>query len=327
MVTSLRAETTLHFAAADLAARHPPAFTDANKLVVHARAAAGPAPAGAVAFSRWRAPALDAWSSRALVNLEVVPGFFRYAEGDTSSERHWHVNFANYDVFSCYAGPLLAQDELQVLEHPGLASVRLAARAGGHSTLCTDDGEPYPILVSGVERRIAFRTAPSPSAPGGLYGNQFARAPTHQVLEATTVLAPPSISNILAIEAPAYGTGAYSADTIRFILRTAAAGFRAAVLEPTLVRQLSPARTVIHTGFWGCGAYGGNRVLMTLLQLLAAELAGVERLVYYAADQAGVRQVEEAVARHAALPRDAAAEALVPAIVAMGYRWGVSNGT
>jgi hypothetical protein len=26
---------------------------------------------------------------------------------------------------------------------------------------------------------------------------------------------------------------------------------------------------IFHTGFWDCGAYGGNRVLMALLQLLA----------------------------------------------------------
>lgn len=40
-----------------------------------------------------------------------------------------------------------------------------------------------------------------------------------------------------------------------------------------------------------------------------------------------VREVEEARARHAALPGDAEPEALVRAIAAMGFRWGDGNGT
>ncbi|MEX1263094.1 MAG: hypothetical protein WEE66_04010 [Actinomycetota bacterium] len=31
-------------------------------------------------------------------------------------------------------------------------------------------------------------------------------------------------------------------------------------------------------GFWGCGAFGGDRLLMTTLQSLAAEMAGIHRL-------------------------------------------------
>lgn len=323
----MKPDATLQCDAADLSLLHPPAFVDSNKRAVHAMAVDGPSPKGRVAFSRWRAPALDAWARREPVPLEVVPGFFTYAIPDTDTERHWHVNFANYDVFSCYAGPLLAQDEMQVLEHPALASIRLAAISGGLSTLCTDGREPFPILVSGVERRIALDTAPSANAPSGLYGNHFARAPVQRVTAAARPLSPPTLSNILAIEAPSYGRGAYTANTIRLILRTAAAGFRAALLEPVQVRQLPEARSVIHTGFWGCGAYGGNRVLMALLQLVAAELAGVEQLVFCAADANGVSEVEEARSRYVALSRDAAPEALVPAIAAMEYRWGVGNGT
>ena len=32
---------------------------------------------------------------------------------------------------------------------------------------------------------------------------------------------------------------------------------------------LVPQAAKVRTGFWGCGAFGGNRTLMTLLQLLA----------------------------------------------------------
>ena len=46
---------------------------------------------------------------------------------------------------------------------------------------------------------------------------------------------------------------------------TLIAGFRAAVLES------DGNAVVVHTGFCGCGAFGGHRVLMAMLQLVAAE--------------------------------------------------------
>jgi hypothetical protein len=47
---------------------------------------------------------------------------------------------------------------------------------------------------------------------------------------------------------------------IEFVLATAFTGFSAARLESA---RLNPSPVVaIHTGFWGCGAFGGNRVLM-----------------------------------------------------------------
>lgn len=49
---------------------------------------------------------------------------------------------------------------------------------------------------------------------------------------------------------------------------------------------------MIHTGWWGCGAFGGNRRLMAILQFAAAQLAGVDAVVFHrgsddAADEAG----------------------------------------
>lgn len=277
--------------------------------------------------SRWRAPAASAWQRRRPAAVEVVPGFFRYELPSGRGEHHWHVNFANYDLFSAYGTQLLAQDELQVLEHPALASVRHALQASGASTLCTDDDEPWPILVSGVERRVALDTARSPAAPYGLYGNLFASAPTDVVQAATRKLDPPTISNILAIEAPAYGTGPYDAATIARVFRTAAGGFAAAAHEPEVTGRAGHGSTVIHTGFWGCGAYGGDRELMCLMQLLAAEVAGIERLVFYAADDAGRAVARQAMQVYGQLPARADVGEVIRDIAGRGYRWGVSNGT
>ena len=76
------------------------------------------------------------------------------------------------------------------------------------------------------------------------------------------------------------------------MLHTAFSGFTAARVESNRI-QPGYWQTVIHTGFWGCGAFGGNRVLMTMLQSLAADLAGVE-MIFWAFDDQGVDLVRKA---------------------------------
>ena len=44
---------------------------------------------------------------------------------------------------------------------------------------------------------------------------------------------------------------------------------------------------IIHTGFWRCGTYGGDRVLMALLQILSAHLSQVNCLVFHRSDAIG----------------------------------------
>jgi hypothetical protein len=66
------------------------------------------------------------------------------------------------------------------------------------------------------------------------------------------------------------------------------------------------------TGFWGCGAFGGNRTVMTALQLLAARKAGVARVRFFTVRPEGLADFE----RGAAAPL----EALVR------EPWGVSDG-
>jgi hypothetical protein len=239
------------------------------------------------------------------------------------------VNFAMSDCFGAYAGPLLAQDELQVLEHPALGSLREAATAQGFSLLCVEDERPTPVLVSGVERRGHLDTRPAPERPSGLYGNHFAEAPESAVRGALSRIEPPTMSSILAIEAPAYGSGTYARKEIALILSTALSGYRAAVLETLRAakQHRSQARTVIHTGFWGGGAYGGNRELMALLQLVAAELTQVDELVFYSVDDAGAETFAAARKRYDTLPADATVEDVIDHVSSLAYEWGESNGT
>ena len=82
------------------------------------------------------------------------------------------------------------------------------------------------------------------------------------------------------MEAPSSGRGRYTREQIEFVLSTAITGFSAAVSESR--ERVSPdVETAVHTGFWGCGAYGGNRVLMSCLQLIAACGSGLNTLVFH----------------------------------------------
>ncbi len=236
----------------------------------------------------------------------------------------WHVNFADPSLFVAYGGSLFAQDEMQVAEHPSLGALREALRSRKWPAKTAENGRPTPVLVRSVERRCRVATDRN-AAEGrarGLYGHAFSAAPMDAVRRATTPIEPPTITNLIAIAAPAGGYGRYTPRQIELILTTAFTGFRAAVMES------AGALVAVHTGFWGCGAFGGNRVLMTTLQLLAAEMAGVERLVFHTCDPAGRAALDTAMQRvRSELPAlSIETSALVQQLFAMGFSWGVSDG-
>ena len=125
--------------------------------------------------------------------------------------------------------------------------------------------------------------------------------------------------------APYGGRGRYQREQIGLAISTAYSGFRAAVLESR--RTAGPdALVAIHSGFWGCGAFGGNRVMMTLVQLLAADMAGVARLVLHVGDPGGRTSVERALALAPDLATATSATELIARIEALGLVWGVSDG-
>ncbi len=317
------------FDAAALDRDHPPVFKHAHKRLVYARAMASGPPRGTIDYARFDEPPLPAELPTDVPRVEVREDVFGYGpEGDGAVP--WYLNFAHTVLFVAYGGPLLAQDELQVLEHPALGSIREALKGNndpGLRPVTRDAGRATPVLLSGVERRCALATDPDASAgrPLGLYGNQFGRARTEAVLGALRVLDPPTRSNLVAMEAPPGGAGPYTRSQIEGVLRTAHAGFAAVRAE---TERLAPgARAVLHTGHWGTGAYGGDRVLMALVQLVAARLAGLESVVFHTVSPDGSPPVHAARDRLVTLggagrPTDD----VLDAIVAMGFVWGQSDG-
>ena len=320
------------FEAAALVAAHPPRFTHPNKRLVHGLAVRPNAPPGGVlVYSRWRAMPLPEVVPATVPTYEMREDVFGY-EPAAAGASAWTMNFADPHLFVAYGGALLAQDELQVLEHPALGSLCEALRASKDPRLqpvTVEEGVSTPVLVRGVERRCALATDPDPfeGRPLGLYGNRFARANEDAVRRAVTVLEPPTISNILAMSAPPGGRGRYTEAEVRDILVTAYTGFRAARLDAELA--VGSTTIVVSTGHWGTGAFGGDKVLMAVLQMIAARLAGVGALVYHTVDATGSEPYQEAKRRvDALLPEGAAPRVadLVQGVHAMGFSWGVSDG-
>ena len=220
-----------------LVAEFPPRFTNSNKQVVH-RIACPPdsTHSGQVVFSRWakmslpHAPDPDG----ARTKFESRQDFFAYEpspEGSATVE--WYLNFSHSDLFCAYGGRLFAQDEMQVAEHPALGSLREALLPSDIHPLTVENGQPTPALIKGVERRcrVATDRNAEQGRPNGLYGNNFAAASAEAIAKATQAIVPPTISNVLAMEAPTGGRGRYGLQDIEYILGTAFTGFAAARFE------------------------------------------------------------------------------------------------
>jgi hypothetical protein len=306
----------LSFDADRLFREHPPVLRHPNKIaVLEIACPPGSRLRGSIEVTRW--PAVEgALPQRSReFHATVTPGFYDYAPiGEPEPCLEWHVNFADPELFVAYGTGLFAQDEMQAAEHPALGPLVEALRAGGHAARTVERGRPTPILVRGVERRVQVLIDSDPAAGRfhELYGNRFAAAPVEVVRRAVRMLEPPTITNLIAMAAPHPGSGRYSHADIEGVLSTAVTAFTAAVEES------HGARVVVHTGFWGCGAFGGDKVLMTALQSHAARVAGVDRLVFHAGGGDGPETARRGL--------ELADTRSIEQLVEMGFEWGVSDG-
>ncbi|MDB5347206.1 MAG: hypothetical protein JWP89_5583 [Schlesneria sp.] len=298
--------------------QYPPVLRHPHKRLVYDLClAAGYRAHGHLKYSQWKPRGLPESIPSRASEVIVQQGYFDYAPSTNSA---WHLNFADPRLFFAYGSGLFAQDEMQVLEHPILSCLREALAAAGRDPMTVDGDGATPVLIQNAERVCFIDTAPSDSAPRGLYGNRFQSASPEAIREALRILPAPALTNLIAIAAPV-GQGRYTLAQVTSIMQAAYCGFRAAVLS-------SPTSAVeIHTGFWGCGAFGGNRPLMVLLQLLAAQLAQVDQLVFHLGSIGEQPAFDEGRTRLNQLLRDdSSVSSVINKITGLGYRWGQSDG-
>lgn len=189
-------------------------------------------------------------------------GSFNY-DKSSLKEEHWTANFADKHLFGYAYSSLLAQDELQVLEHPGLYHLKNAIN-GKEGYLDADEA----ALIKGVERRGRLDK---------IYGNDFAKKTQKEIKRNLTVYKNPDKSNIFAIAAPKVITPGtpYKKEDLEELFYRANTAFRG------IKDQANGKKIVCHTGNWGAGAFGGSAKAAFLCQLAAAEEANIDELLFY----------------------------------------------
>jgi len=313
------------FDAKQLVTDHPPVFDHPNKRAVYKVACPpGAKHTGHISYTRWATLDLpqNFNPQKAVEHLQTREHVYDYVPVfDSPNAMDWHVNFAHPKLFAFYGSGLFAQDEMQVAEHPILGALREALTA----RRIFGDTNPTPILISGVERRCCVATDSNISAgrPDGLYGNNFSAATGDVISRSTVPIEPPTITNLIAIAAQQGSAGLpYTTEEIQQVLVRAYSGFRSAV------SQCPDGSTAVHTGFWGCGAFGGNHTLMAMCQIIASEMAGVKQLIFYTFDEHGSTQLDKAVGQINSFGKSILdTNTLLTRIRAMDFKWGHTNWT
>jgi hypothetical protein len=262
-------------------------------------------------------------------SFEFVENFYDYKSSLKDSEMDWWVNFADEYLFCGYSFPLFAQDEIMVAEHPILSSLKEYLDVVSYKNV---KFSPYtsntktkkyctPILIQRAQRMLSVNTFPTEGNDIGIYGNNFKNSTFDQIKNATTILSPTTFSNIIAMEAPRVSVGLYTKDQIRYAIQTAFTGFFAAKLE-TFVQEKE--KIFVHTGDWGTGAFGGNKILMCLTQMISANLAEIDIIYFHSIHSDSFEEAKRIFGESKF--NEKKIDTIIQELEDMKFNWGVSDG-
>lgn len=249
--------------------------------------------------------------------LRLDLGHYDYPQSGPG-ERIFHVNFSDPVLFRYWWTGLLAQDEVQVVEHPQLAAWQRILSQQDQDLTRLHTNQQEVVLVLGVPRLGVLDTR-------FIYGAEFWDTP-NDILKMNSTPGFQGRTDLIAMAAkpvrPEMAGQIYRRQDIEHHLKTVLTAFLAARHE-SLGREL-----IIHTGNWGCGAFGNNPVMIAMLQIFAASAAGVDELVY----KTDLQLSDAAKARILVNEFFAGDTAKTPAafldyVERLGFTYGVGNGT
>src|ERR1041384_6088734 len=124
-MTTDRLLTERIYETADILTRFPATPSHGHKQMLRDLAHHGREPSKQqLHVSRWSSSIEPVVATTPTEPQVIVRGDAFVYEAALGSDVHWHANYADKHLFGFHAGPLFAQDEMQVAEHPVLASVR-----------------------------------------------------------------------------------------------------------------------------------------------------------------------------------------------------------
>lgn len=198
-------------------------------------------------------------------------GHFSYPVSKELQEE-WTANFSTPKLFSnCLSGDL-TQDELQVMEHPGLYHIK--CKIDEKPEVGTLKGDEI-ALITGAKRHGAFLAK-------YCYGSEFAEKPL-ETAQGYALKLDETESRIFCLPAPEVltdqGGKPYEKKDLEALFYRAYHAF-------SKIKALArPQKVRIHTGNWGCGSLPGhNPRVVALMQIAAAHLAEIDLLDYYPLD-------------------------------------------
>merc|ERR1712154_653320 len=92
---------------------------------------------------------------------------------------------------------------------------------------------------------------------------------------------------------------------------------------------------IVHSGNWGCGAFGGNIEVHTMIQVVSAVAAGVDMMYYHSVDKKSMKKakagckmlLKELYPKCKDKTGGLNTKKFVAELLKKEYKWGTPNGT
>ncbi len=229
----------------------------------------------------------------------VVDSAYNYKGTAGYKENYW-VDFANIRLGGGAFVNGLAQEETMVLESPELANA--VASPNDYITRRPSDGDgvgvrqgcPRPLVVYGVNHVIHL-TEPSPKPADRYWWTALDKDELRKYVVDLTKETCGRNFDVLAMAAPDLrrhvGGKSFTGkeiEVLQDLFNTFVAGFVKAAGHEPQVNVPADQKFMIHTGGIGTGIFGNDKVVVYVLQCLAAQHVGGVDLTFYMVDAATV---------------------------------------
>lgn len=213
------------------------------------------------------------------IELSCIPEWYDYTQSND-----FFIDFAHATSFGgAYRSYGCVQEERMFCEFPSLALLDYKTQNGVHP--CVDSytngghrhyppfAKPAPFIVESVHREFDISRTP--------YGGRFQTASEETILQGIVKVQSPVPVNIIGLAAVDWR----GCRNPNYRLNDLTYHFEAAYLANIGAKQLSTQKgwgsTNVHTAPWGCGAFLNSDKMMTAIQYLAAQTAGINKLTLH----------------------------------------------